>query len=94
MKINSKIKNLSPSEFEKKLPIYIKKYSKKEKQLNNLLKLKKTKASKFTDRWLASDWHELILLRLSHIKNFHKLSKRRQSLLYINSMRKILRYIK
>jgi hypothetical protein len=93
MKTNAYIKNLSVSSFEKKLKFYFKKYPGKEAELLEILRQKKEAHNKFVHKFMGTEWFELILLHLSHTKNFKKMSKEKQNELFVDCIKKILKYI-
>jgi len=56
------------------------------------MKIKHTYDRDFTKRFMESEWFELILLHLSH-KKLPKMSRQKQDLMFIDSMKKILKYL-
>jgi len=56
------------------------------------MKIKNTYDKDFTKRFMESEWFVLILLHLSH-KKLLGMSRQKQDLMFINSIKKILKYL-
>lgn len=56
------------------------------------MKIKKIYDKDFAKLFMESEWFELILLHLSH-KKLPEMSRQKQDLMFVNSMKKILKYL-
>jgi hypothetical protein len=105
MKLNlyTLIRRETTKEFKKHIPIIVRsrKFNKIERsfkrlQLLRILELKKVSEQKskekFIKNFMNSSIYKIILLQLSSIKNFKKLNKKQQDVLFIKTFLKIITY--